>query len=91
MTISFPILGKFLTMSSSNIFFKSVPFSFSSFSWTPVIQMFVHLMLSQRSLRLSSFLFILFSLFCSAAVKVTYPFLCLSYSAIDSSTVFFIS
>ena len=51
-------LGKFLTIIYSNIF--SVPFSFSSSSGTPIIQMFVCLMLSQRSLRLSSILFILF-------------------------------
>ena len=38
----------------------SEPFSFSSPSGTPLMRMFVHLMLSQRSLRLSSFLFILF-------------------------------
>ena len=71
LTISFPILGMFSTIISSNIF--SVPFFFSSSSGTPIIQMLVHLILSplsqtQRSLRLSSILFILFSLFCSAVV-----------------------
>ena len=45
--------------------------SLSSPSETPIIRMLVHLMLSQRSLRLSSFIFILFSLFCSAAVNST--------------------
>ena len=61
-----PILGKFSTITSSNIF--SVPFFFSSSSGTPMIQMLVCLVLSQRSLRLSSILFILFPLFCSAVV-----------------------
>ena len=51
----------------SNIF--SVPFFFSS-SGTPIIQMLVRLILSHRSLRLSSILFIL-SLFCSAVVIST--------------------
>ena len=67
--ISFPMLGKFLTIMSSNIF--SDPFSFSSSSETPIIWMFVHLMLSQISLRLSSFLFILFSLLSSSTVIST--------------------
>ena len=88
LTISFTMLGKFSTIISSNIF--SDPLLFSSSSGTPIIQMVVRLMLSQRSLRLSSILFILFSLFCSMTVistiifQVTYPFFCLSYSAIDS-------
>ena len=47
------------------------PFFFSSSSGTPIIRISVHLMLSQRSLRLSSILFILFSLFCSAVVIST--------------------
>ena len=68
-TISFPILGKFFTIIFSNIF--SDPFSFYSFSETPINQMLVHLMLSQESLRLSTFLFILFSLFCSVKVIST--------------------
>ena len=37
----------------------------------PIIRMLVHLMLSQRSLRLASILFILFSFFCCAAVIST--------------------
>ena len=45
----------------------SNPFFFSS-SGTPIIQMLVHLTLSQRSLRLSSVLFILFTLFCFSEV-----------------------
>ena len=56
--ISFPILGKFSTIITSNIF--SCPFFLSS-SEIPMIQMLGHLTLSQRSLRLSSFLLIIFS------------------------------
>ena len=59
MTISFPILGTFSTIISSKIF--SVPFFFSSSSGIPVTQMLMYLILSQRSLRLSSILYILFS------------------------------
>ena len=55
-TIFFPILGKFQTIISSSGF--SWPFFFSSSSGTPMIQMLGHLTLSQRSLRLSSFLLI---------------------------------
>ena len=57
--ISFPILGKFSTIISSSIF-SWLFFLFSS-SGTPMIQMLGHLTLSQKSLRLSSFLLILFS------------------------------
>ena len=49
----------------------SYPFFFSSSSGTPIIRMLVHLILSQRSLRLSSVLFILFTLFCSSEVIST--------------------
>ena len=59
LTISFPLLGKFSTIISSNIF--SVRFFFSSSSVTPIIHMLVHSVLSQRSLRLPSNLFILYS------------------------------
>ena len=69
LTTFFPILGKFSTVISSNIF--SVPFFISSSSGTPIIQMSVCLMLSQMSLRLSSIFFHLFSLFCSAVVIST--------------------
>ena len=62
--ISFPILGKFSTITFSSNF--SWLFFLSS-SQTPVIQMLGHLTLSQRSLRLSSFLLILFSFFPSAS------------------------
>ena len=55
--ISFPILGKFSTIFSCPLFLSS--------SGTPMSQMLGHLTLSQRSLRLSSFVFILF--FCSAS------------------------
>ena len=57
--ISFPILGKFSTIISSSIF--SWHFFLSSSSGTPMIRMLGCLTLSQRSLRLSSFLLILFS------------------------------
>ena len=53
MAISFPMSGKFSTIISSNIF--SGPFSLSSHSGTSIMRM-----LPQRSLRLSSFLFVLF-------------------------------
>jgi len=51
------------------------PFLFLFFFWTPVIQMLVHLILSQRSLRLSTVLFIRFPLFCSLAVISTILYL----------------
>ena len=57
LTISFSMLGKFSTIISSKNF--SYPFFFFSSSGTPIIQMLVCLILSQRSLRLSSVLFIL--------------------------------
>ena len=69
LTISFSMWGKFSTIISSKIF--SYPFFFSSSSGTPMIQMLVCLILSQRSLRLSSVLFILFTLFCSSEVIST--------------------
>ena len=68
LTISFTMLGKFSTIISSKI--SSYPFFFSS-SGTPIIQILVHLILSQRSLRLSSVLFILFTLFCSSEIIST--------------------
>ena len=61
--ISFPFLGKFSTIISSNIF--SCPFFLSSSSRIPMIQMLGCLTLSQRSLRFSSFLLILFPFFLS--------------------------
>ena len=62
-TISLPILGKFSTIISSSIF--SWSFFLSSSSGTPMIRMLGCLTLSQRSLRLSSFLLIRFSFFLS--------------------------
>ena len=68
MSVSFPMLGKFSAIISLNIF--SVPFSLSS-SGTPIIRILVHLTLFQSSLRLSSFVFNLFSLFCYATIIST--------------------
>ena len=59
----------------------SYPFFFWS-SGTPIIRMLVCLILSQRSLRLSSVLFILFILFCSSEVISTI----LSYSSLIHSS-----
>ena len=67
MTISFSILGKFSTIIPLKIFLCP----FSSSSGTPVIQMLMCLILFQRSLRLSSVLFLLFTLFCSSEVIST--------------------
>ena len=69
LTISFLILGNFLSIISSKIF--SYPFFFCSSSGTPIFQMLVLLIFSQKSLRLSLVLFILFTLFCSSAVIST--------------------
>ena len=69
LTISFSTLGKLSTIISSKIF--SYPFFCSSSSGTTKIQMLVHLILSQRSLRLFSDLFILFTLFSSSEVIFT--------------------
>ena len=57
-TVSFPILGKLSTIIVSSIL--SCPFFLSYSSGTPMIRMLGHLTLSQMSLRLYSFLFILF-------------------------------
>ena len=73
---------------SSYYFFKYFLLSFLSLyslSGTPKMQMLIFLMLSQRSLRLSFFFFILFSRFCSVAVihsvlQVPYLFFCICYS-----------
>ena len=69
LTISFSMLGTFSTIISSKIF--SYLFFFSS-SGTPIVQMLAHLILSQRSLRLSSVLFI--PLFYSALQKLFLSF-----------------
>jgi len=69
----------------------SWPFFLSSSSETPMIRMLGHLTLSQRSLRLSSFLLILsfffplcFIYFYHSIFYLTYPIFCLSYSTICS-------
>ena len=81
LTISFLMLGKFSSIISSKFF--SYSFFFSS-SETPIIQMWCGVViLSQRSLRLSSVLFILFTLFCSSEVISTI----LSYSLLIHSSV----
>ena len=83
--ISFPILGMFSAIISS-IF--SLSFFLSSSSGTPIIRMLRHLTLSQRSLRLSSFLLICFSFFLSdsffSIFYLTNPIFCLHYSTICS-------
>ena len=58
-----PHFGKFSTIISSSIF--SWSFFLPSSSWTPMIGMLWHLILSWRSLKLSSFLLIHFSFFLS--------------------------
>ena len=93
-SLCFLYLGDYLLFQIRAVFdyslFKCIlnPFLFFLF-WEPYNSKLVHLMLPQRSLRLSLFLFILFSVFCSMAkippfFQVTYPFFCLSYSSIDS-------
>ena len=69
----------------------------SSPSWTPIMQTVVHLILSQRSLKLSFFLIILFS-FCSATeLSITLSSSSLTHSSesfsllLIPSSVFFIS
>ena len=72
LAISFSILGKFSTIIFSKNF--SYPLFLSSSFETPIIQMLVHLIWSQMSLRLSSALFILFTLFWSSEVIYTILF-----------------
>jgi len=81
LTISFSMFGKFSTMISSKNF--SHPFFFSSYSGTPIIWMFMCLILSQKYLTLSSVFFILFALFCSSEVISTV----LSFSSLIHSSV----
>ena len=64
LAISLSMLGKFLTIISSKIF--SYHLLYSSFSGKPIIGILTHLILSQRSLRLPSVIFICFTLFCSS-------------------------
>ena len=95
LTISFSMYWKFSTIISSKILF------FSS-SGSPIIQMLVHLLLSQRSLRLSSVLFFLsfFLFFCTLLFRSYFqhfvfqlsdPFFCFWYSALIPYRVFLIS
>ena len=75
-------LGKFSSVTSSDIFSDS----FSS-SGAPIMWMVVRLM-SQRSLRLPSILFFFINsapqqLFWHSVFQLTYLFFCLSYSAVD--------
>ena len=95
-TISFPIGGKFSTIISSGIFSWSF---FLSSSRTTMIQMLGCLTLFQRSLRLSSFLLILFFFFFPlcfiyfyhSIFYPSYPIFCPRYSTVVSSRVFLIS
>ena len=68
LTISFSMLEECSTIISSKIF--SYSFFFSS-SGTPIIWMLVYLIWSQMSLRPSSVLFFLYTLFCSSEVVST--------------------
>ena len=67
-TWMFPGLGKFSAIRSSTMF--SIPFCLPSPSGIPVIQMLIYL-LSQRSLKLSSFIFIIFSSQLSSMISTT--------------------
>ena len=93
MTISFPMLGKFLTL-----IFKYFSDRFSSSSGIPTNQMLLlHLMLSQRSLRLPyffSFFFlhsVLQKYFHRSIFQLIYPFFCSGSLLLIPSSVFFIS
>ena len=82
-SFSFPKLGKFLSIISSNIF--SGPFSLLLLLGPAIMQMLLHLMLSQRSLWLSLISTFLFILFCSSdfyhsVFQLTYLFFGLIYS-----------
>ena len=60
LTISFPMFGKFLALNSTHIFLRSF---LSSPSWISIMRLLVHLMLSQKSLRVPSFFFSFFFLY----------------------------
>ena len=75
------MLGKFSAIILSNLFLG--PFSLSSPSRALVMKIFMHIKLSQRPLRLSSFYFIPFSIFCFVAMIFTILY---SKSLIHSST-----
>ena len=81
MTLSFPISGYF-QLSSLQIF--SPALFLSSPSWVFIMQILLHCMLSKMSVSLSSFLYIVFSLFCSMAVS----FINLSSSSLFHSVSF---
>ena len=90
---SFPKLGKFSSILSSNIFSGLSLFSF----WAPIMWMSVCLKWSQSSLRLFSFIFIPFffilfhiSYFHQSVFYHGCPFFCLLYSAISSLNEFLI-
>ena len=85
--ISFPILGKFSTIISSHIF--SCPFLLSSSARTPMIQMLGHLTLSQRSLRLSSFVLILSSFFPLCSIYFHHSFTSLILSSASAVLLLF--
>ena len=70
LAIYFSMLGTFSTIFSSKNF-SYLFFSSSSSSRTLIIRMLVHLIWSQGSLRLSSALFVLFTLFFSSQVVST--------------------
>ena len=88
MSVSFPRLGKFTAIMSSNTFSASLSVSFSF--GTSLMQMVLCLILSQRSLPRSSFIFFSFRFFCSDWVISTTVFqltdlpLCIISSAVDS-------
>ena len=87
MTLSFAILGYF-QLSALQIF--SPALSLSSPSWVFIMQILLHCMLSKMSVRLSSFLYIVFSLFCSwqwapsICLPVHFFSFCPIYSTADS-------
>ena len=80
--ISFPILGELSSIISSSLL-SCTFFFWSSSPGTPMIRILGHLTLFQRSLRLSSFLLILFSsLFHLFPQFYLPPIFCLSYSTV---------
>ena len=70
MALSYPMLGKFLTIVSSNIF--SYPGFFSSSSKSPIIKILLSIMLSQGYLRLPHVF--TFCFLYSALLKICPPF-----------------
>ena len=74
-TISFPKLQKFLAIMPPNMF--SVTFSLFSPSGAPKMWILVYLILSQRSFKLCSLLFIYLFIFLVVVQKQWFPSLCL--------------